>query len=54
MAAFDPARAQAFLEDPINALRAAPKLSATAPLPDVKPAQEPPKEDKGGQFEMEL
>lgn len=55
VAAFDAARAQMLLEDSINALRAAPKPSPTTePLPDMKPAQEPPKEDKGGQFKMEL
>lgn len=53
--AFDAARAQMLLEDSINALRAAPQPS---PLPasvvEVKPSREPPKEDKGGQFSMDL
>jgi hypothetical protein len=53
--AFDAARAQTLLEDSITALRTAPQPSPPpAPAVEVKPACESPKEDKGGQFSMDL
>ena len=55
VAALDAARAQMLLEDSINALRTAPQPSPpSVPVAEVKPSGEPAKEDKGGQFKMEL
>ena len=53
--AFDAARAQMLLEGSINAFMAAPQPpAAPAITPDPKPDDVPPKEDKGGQFSMDL
>jgi hypothetical protein len=53
--AFDAARAQMYLEDSIEALRAAPPSPPSqTPSPEPKPTQKPPEEDKGGQFDMDL